>query len=64
MKLEAEVVVPSDLSTGAKTIGIQMLVGLESGPVGSGTIVRTFKPGNTTYYQLTISKNAASISCP
>ena len=53
-----------DLSTGPKTIGMRIAIALEAGAVGSGNNVWSFKPSQTTYCQLTLSKYAVGVVCP
>ena len=52
-----------DLSTGTKTIGMRIAMALEAGAVGSGNNIWTFKPGPTTYCQLSLSKFAVNVIC-
>ena len=53
-----------DLSTGPKTIGMRIAMALEAGAVGSGNNVWTFKPGQTTFCQLSLSKYSVNVTCP
>lgn len=54
-----------DASSGPVTIGLQTMVALEKGPIGSGEFLRSFKPSFTTYCQLTIGDlKVMSVSCP
>jgi len=49
---------------GAVSVGLEMMVKLEMGAVGSGTYVTTHHPSSTTYCKLTIGKITVSVSCP
>jgi hypothetical protein len=53
-----------NLALAPVTLGMRIQVSLERDPVGSEVWVHTFKPGETTYCQLTIGKKTTSISCP
>jgi hypothetical protein len=49
---------------GGMTIGMQMMVALEKGPVGSGEFLTSFHPSSTTYCQLTVGDTkVTSVSC-
>jgi len=50
---------------GSQTVGMQMMVALEKGPIGSLEFLRTHHPSFTTYCQLTVSNaKVTSVSCP
>ena len=53
-----------DPVNGAVSVGLEMMVKLEMGAVGSGTYVTTHHPSSTTYCKLTIGKTIVSVSCP
>jgi len=45
------------------TLGMRIQVSLEQDPVGSELWVHSFRPGQTSYCQLTIGKKTTAISC-
>ena len=50
---------------GSQTVGMQIMVALEKGPVGSLEILRTHYPSFTTYCQLTVgTTKVTGVSCP
>jgi hypothetical protein len=53
-----------DPSLGAVTVGVRAQVSLEANPVGSGVLLDTSYPSQTTFCQLTIAKKATSLTCP
>lgn len=52
-----------DLALAPVTLGMRIQVSLEADPVGSEVWVHSFRPGPTSYCQLTIAKKTTSIAC-
>lgn len=46
------------------TVGMRTGLSLEANPIGSNMYVHSFKPSQTTYCKLTISKTSTSVNCP
>jgi len=52
-----------DPTTGAVTVGMQIMMSIQADPQSSGTWVHSFYPSPSTYCKLTIGKKTTSLAC-